>query len=136
MSETARSPLHSAATTDAPHAELPPTRLLFLGEDSLAEGFSVIGFEAHANPAPAEVDRIFRELLAAREKAFVIVDDEVMEMEVEHLKRVRREGGRIVVVAIPKLAAPPQLGSEVAERLASMFGGATLMQPTATKDST
>jgi len=110
--------------------------MLFLGEDSLAEGFSVIGFETRANPAPAEVDRIFRELLAAREKAFVIVDDEVMQMDVEHLKRVRREGGRIVVVAVPKLAAPPQLGSEVAERLASMFGGATLMQPTATKDST
>lgn len=117
-------------------AQAPPTRMLFLGDDSLAEGFSVIGFETHPNPAPTEVDRLFRELLAAREKAFVIVDDAVMRMEVEHLKRVRREGGRIVVVAVPPLSAPPQLGSEVAERLASMFGGANLLQPTATKDST
>jgi vacuolar-type H+-ATPase subunit F/Vma7 len=115
--------------------ELPATRMLFLGDDSLAEGFSVIGFEAHPNPSPAEVDRVFRELLAAREKAFVIVDDAVMGLDVENLRRVRREGGRIVVVAVPPLTAPATLSSEVAERLASMFGGDQLLQPTATKDS-
>ncbi|MBK5929595.1 ATPase [Halochromatium salexigens] len=110
--------------------------MLFLGDDSLAEGFSVIGFETYPNPEPSAVDRVFRDLLSARDQAFVIVDDAVMQMEVEHLKRVRREGGRIVVVAVPPLSAPPRLGSEVAERLASMFGGANLLQPTATKDST
>jgi vacuolar-type H+-ATPase subunit F/Vma7 len=111
--------------------------MVFLGADSLAEGFRVIGFEAHGSPSPADVDRVFRELLASRDKAFVIVDDAVMRMDVDTLKRVRREGGRIVVVAVPPLAAAsPTLGSEVAERLASMFGGGNLMQPNATKDST
>lgn len=133
MSENATIPLPSGAATTP--TEPPSTRMLFLGEDSLAEGFSVIGFETHPNPTPADVDRVFRELLAARAKAFVIVDDDVMQMDVEHLKRVRREGGRIVVVAVPPLAAPPQLSSEVADRLTSMFGGASLSQPTATKDS-
>jgi vacuolar-type H+-ATPase subunit F/Vma7 len=121
---------------DATQPELPPTRMVFLGEDCLAEGFRVIGFEAHANPTPSEVERVFRELVSSREKAFVIVDDDVMRMDVDHLKRVRREGGRIVVVAVPPLTGSPTLGSEVAERLASMFGGDQLMQPTATKDST
>lgn len=135
MSETdsSTSPTSSHAASDV---QAPPTRMLFLGDDSLAEGFSVIGFETYPNPEPGEVDRVFRELLSTREKAFVIVDDAVMQMDVEHLKRVRREGGRIVVVAVPQLAAPPKLGSEVADRLSSMFGGANLMQPTATKDST
>ncbi|MBK1703717.1 ATPase [Halochromatium glycolicum] len=110
--------------------------MLFLGDESLAEGFSVIGFETYPNPPASEVDRVFRELRAARDKAFVIVDDAVMSMDVDHLKRVRREGGRIVVIAVPPLSAPPVLSSEVAERLASMFGSANLMQPTATKDST
>jgi len=124
-----------SATPKAPKAEIPPTRMLFLGDDSLAEGLKMIGFETYANPAPAEVDRIFRDLLAARDKAFVLVDDDIMQTDAEHLKRVRREGGRIVVVAVPPLAAPAQLGSEVADRLTSMFGGANLMQSNATKDS-
>jgi vacuolar-type H+-ATPase subunit F/Vma7 len=135
MSETASTPAY-AEDTGAPRTDPPPTRMIFLGEDCLSEGFRVIGFETHANPTAPEVDRVFRELLTSREKAFVIVDDAVMQMQVDHLNRVRREGGRIVVVAIPPLAAPPTLRSEVAERLASMFGGDTLMQPTAIKDST
>jgi len=136
MSETTPS-IPTSSEANAPHAEVPPTRMVFLGEDSLAEGFRAIGFEAHGRPSPADVDRVLRELLASRDKAFVIVDDDVMRMDVDNLKRVRREGGRIVVVAVPPLAAAsPTLGSEVADRLASMFGGGNLMQPNATKDST
>jgi vacuolar-type H+-ATPase subunit F/Vma7 len=104
-----------------------PTRMLFLGEETLADGFRLIGFETHANPAPEEIDRILRDLLRNREKAFVVVDDAVMSQEIPNLKRVRKEGGRIVVVAVPSLSAPTVLASEVAERLATLFG-TTAMQ--------
>jgi vacuolar-type H+-ATPase subunit F/Vma7 len=104
-----------------------PTRMLFLGEETLADGFRLIGFETHANPAPDEIDRILRDLLRNREKAFVVVDDGVMSQEIPNLKRVRKEGGRIVVIAVPSLSAPTVLASEVAERLAALFG-TTAMQ--------
>ncbi|MGE5153476.1 MAG: V-type ATP synthase subunit F [Bdellovibrio bacteriovorus] len=104
-----------------------PTRMLFLGEESLADGFRLIGFETHANPVPEEIDRILRDLRRNREKAFVVVDDGVMAQEIHSLKRVRREGGRIVVIAVPSLSAPTVLASEVAERLAALFG-TTAMQ--------
>jgi len=108
---------------------LPPTRMLFLGDDSLADGFRLIGFETHPNPTPDEVDQVFRELRRSNDKAFVIVDDAVMRSEAGNLKRVRDEGGRIVVVSVPGLAAdPPRLASEVADRLAAMFGNSSLMQ--------
>ena len=103
-----------------------PTRLLFLGEESLADGFRLIGFETHANPQPDEVDRILRDLRRNREKAFVVVDDAVMGQDAPNLKLVRREGGRIVVIAVPPLSAPTVLVSEVADRLAALFGSATL----------
>jgi vacuolar-type H+-ATPase subunit F/Vma7 len=99
-----------------------PTRMLFLGEDRLADGFRLIGFETHPNPDPALVDRTIRDLLRGREKAFVVVDDAVMQQDIPSLKRVRREGGRIVVIAVPPLGAEPHLGSEVARRLAALFG--------------
>lgn len=103
-----------------------PTRMLFLGEDRLADGFRLIGFETHPNPSPEDVDRVLRELLRGREKAFVIVDDGVMQQDIPNLKRVRREGGRIVVIAVPLLAAEPRLSSEVARRLTALFGSSVV----------
>lgn len=103
-----------------------PTRMLFLGEESLADGFRLIGFETHASPGPEEVDRILQDLRRNREKAFVVVDDAVMGQDVPNLKRVRKEGGRIVVIAVPSLSAPTVLASEVAERLAVLFGATAL----------
>jgi vacuolar-type H+-ATPase subunit F/Vma7 len=99
-----------------------PTRMLFLGEESLADGFRLIGFETHPSPTPEEVDLVLRDLRRNREKAFVVVDDAVMGQDIPNLKRVRREGGRIVVIAVPQLSAPTVLASEVADRLAALFG--------------
>lgn len=99
-----------------------PTRMLFLGDDRLADGFRLIGFETHPSPSPEEVDRILRELQRDREHAFVVVDDALMEADIAALSQVRAEGGRIVVISVPPLSGPPRLTSNVAERLAAMFG--------------
>lgn len=52
--------------------------MLFLGDETLADGFRLIGFETLPNPEPAEVDRLLRDILRRGDKAFVIVDDELM----------------------------------------------------------
>jgi vacuolar-type H+-ATPase subunit F/Vma7 len=99
-----------------------PTRMLFLGDESLADGFRLIGFETFPDPTAPEVDRIFRELQGGKENAFVIVDDRIMQSGAPELVAVRGEGGRIVVVAVPALKAPPRLSSDVADRVQRMFG--------------
>jgi vacuolar-type H+-ATPase subunit F/Vma7 len=109
-----------------------PTRMLFLGDESLADGFRLIGFETHANPAPEDVDRVLADLRRNREKAFVVVDHALMAEDIPNLKRVRREGGRIVVISVPRLSEPPQLASEVADRLAALFGTSALEATPAT----
>ena len=103
---------------EAPHT----TRMLFLGEASLADGFRLIGFEALAEPTPEAADKVFRDLSRNREKAFVILDDRLMRADCPNLKRVRREGGRILVISVPPLSAPTLLASEVADRLTALFG--------------
>jgi len=112
------------ATPDTPQPG--QTRMLFLGDDGLADGFRLIGFETHANPSPQDVERVLRALQREREHAFVIVDDAVMQADIPALQQLLDEGGRIVVIAIPPLAAPPRLSSSVAGRLAAMFGGTNL----------
>ena len=102
------------------------TRMLFFGDDSLADGFRLIGFETHPNPGPEEVDLVLRDLQRDREHAFVIVDERLMQADIPNLAQVRAEGGRIVVIAVPPLAAPPRLSSDVTARLAVMFGSANM----------
>ena len=103
-----------------------PTRIIFLGDESLADGFRLIGFETHANPAPQDVDHVLGDLRRNREKAFVVVDHALMGEDIPNLKRVRREGGRIVVISVPRLSEPSRLPSEVADRLAALFGTSAL----------
>ncbi|MBK1647927.1 ATPase [Rhabdochromatium marinum] len=100
--------------------------MLFFGEEALADGFRLIGFETYPDPAPELVDKRLRELQRDRARAFVIVDDNLMQADIAALHQARREGGRIVVIAVPRLCADPQLHSEVAERLSAMFGGSAL----------
>jgi vacuolar-type H+-ATPase subunit F/Vma7 len=115
------------ASADTP-LEGEGTRMIFLGADSLADGFRLIGFETHANPSADDVDQLFRTLRHSRDKAFVVVDEAVMRSGAGNLARVRREGGRIVVVAVPPLAGPVELESEVADRLQAMFGSSSLLK--------
>ena len=103
-----------------------PTRMLFLGDESLADGFGLIGFETFPDPEPDTVDRVIRDLVRGREKAFIVVDDRLMASDIPQLERVRREGGRIVVISVPALNAPPVLASEVADRLSALFGATAL----------
>jgi vacuolar-type H+-ATPase subunit F/Vma7 len=100
------------------------TRMLFLGDDSLADGFRLIGFETFPNPRPEEAEKIFRDLIRNGERAFVIVDDHLMRADVPALAQLRAEGGRIIVSSVPRLKEPPRLVSDVADRLNAMFGGA------------
>jgi len=101
------------------------TRMLFVGDDRLADGFRLIGFETLSNPDPGKVDELFGELQRNPERAFVIVDDHIMRSDSKGLAQVRREGGRIVVVSVPRLDEAPELSSEVADRLAATFGNPT-----------
>lgn len=102
------------------------TRMLFLGDESLADGFRMIGFETHPDPSSTEVDQLFQDLIRRGDKAFAIVDETLMQAKIPGLERVRAEGGRIIVTAVPRLKGPHRLASDVADRLDAMFGKAAV----------
>ena len=114
------------ATTTSLHGAGPGnhqgTRMLFLGDESLADGFRLIGFETFPDPEPSLVDQIFQDLIRRGDKAFAIVDDSLIRAKIPGLERVRAEGGRIVITAVPCLREQPRLASDVADRLDAMFG--------------
>jgi vacuolar-type H+-ATPase subunit F/Vma7 len=107
-------------TFDAEHR----TRMIFLGEAALADGFQLIGFETHVDPSPAEVDRVLRELEERAEKAFVVIGLGCSEQESPAYRRLRNEGGRVVIGKVPPLAAPQGFQCEVDQRVRVLLGGA------------
>lgn len=109
---------------DAPNTH--KTRMLFLGDSTLGDGFRLIGFESLNNPSEEQVERVFRELINSRQNAFVLLDESIPRAGIPSLKQVLAEGGRVVVTTIPPLTAPGELSREVAEQLRAMFGSSTM----------
>ncbi len=98
------------------------TRMLFLGDVALTDGFRLIGFETWSDPTPEVVEQILTELILARQNAFVILDSKLAMMESSALKKIRMEGGRIVITEVPSLSDPDNFHCEVDNKVRSLLG--------------
>jgi len=103
------------------HDESGVTRMIFMGEAELAVGFKLIGFEVWVDPAEEEMDRILKQLVEQREKAFVVLGRQWARMESEALRGVREEGGRIVITAVPPLHDFEHFHCQIDARINAMF---------------
>ncbi len=103
--------------------QISPTRMIFMGEASLTDGFKLIGFETWADPTPGILDQQLEKLLKAREKAFIILGHTLANCDSALLRQVRSEGGYIVVTQIPALADPDNFQCEIDDRLQLLLGG-------------
>lgn len=99
-----------------------PTRLLFMGEAALTEGFRLIGFETWTDPTIQKLDTLLETLINERQKAFIILSQTLAECDSQLLKRVRAEGGRIIVTQVPSLATPDNFRCEIDDRLQLLLG--------------
>ena len=102
------------------------TRMLFLGDAALTDGFQLIGFETWADPSSEELDRVLKELLESRRNAFILLDTRLADGGSAMLDRVRREGGRIVITEVPPLNDPDGLHSGIDKQVNSLLGNGTL----------
>lgn len=98
------------------------TRMIFMGESALADGFRLIGFEVWVAPAIEEMERVLRQLIDRRQKAFVVLGRDWVRSESPVLRAVEEEGGRIVVTGIPPLHDPQHFHCNIDARISAMFG--------------
>jgi vacuolar-type H+-ATPase subunit F/Vma7 len=97
------------------------TRMIFMGEAQLADGFRLIGFEVWPDPAFEDVEKLVREMIARRQNAFLVIDRRIAEADLPSIQQVRREGGHIVVTPVPPLNQPDSFHLRIDDRLQSMF---------------
>ena len=100
------------------------TRLYFLGEAALADGFRLAGFHVFADATEQQLESLLRSLQENRETAFVILDRSLYDSDLEILAELRNEGGRILIAQVPPLQDPSAMHSPVDHRSAQLLGEA------------
>jgi vacuolar-type H+-ATPase subunit F/Vma7 len=105
---------------------LPPARMIALGSAALMEGFALIGFETHVDPAPEDIDGLMRDLLRTQQAALVVIEHQLTAHPGRHLLRAQNEGGRIVITEIPELRQPENYHSRVETLVQQALGAGTL----------
>lgn len=103
-----------------------PTRMIALGSAALTGGFSLIGFETIPDASAASLEQVLAELFRTQQKALVVVEEKLTRANGRWLKRVRSEGGRIVVVEVPPLHAPADYRPPVEDLVRSILGPSAL----------
>jgi vacuolar-type H+-ATPase subunit F/Vma7 len=97
-------------------------RLVVLGSAGIAEGFSLIGAEVYPDADQARVESVLAELWGSGDAALVLLEAHLARGEGEWLKRLRNEGGRIVVTELPHLSAPADYAPVVDEVVRAVLG--------------
>jgi vacuolar-type H+-ATPase subunit F/Vma7 len=105
---------------------LTPARMIALGSAALMEGFALIGFETHADPAPEAIEQLLQELQREQQAALVVIEQRLARDPGRQLQRVQREGGRIVITEIPEIGMPGEYHSRVEGLVQSLLGSGAL----------
>lgn len=118
---------NGAPQAAANHATLiAPARMIALGSAALMEGFALIGFETHVDPAPEEVERLMHDLIRSQQAALVVIEQRLAAQPGRYLMRAQNEGGRIVITEIPELREPEHYHSRVESLVQQILGAAAL----------
>lgn len=106
--------------------ETTPTRMIFMGSSSLADGFRLVGFEIWADPDLAQMESVLQAIRNNGEKAFVVLERELAESNSAILKRLQSEGGRVIITQIPPLHDTSRFHQRFDQQVEAMMGSSGL----------
>ncbi len=116
----------STSSEGRPVTLIAPARMIALGGAALMEGFALIGFETHINPAPEEIEKLMHDLLRTQQAALVVIEHSFAVTPGRNLMRAQNEGGRIVITEIPELGLPEYYHSRVETLVQQVLGAEAL----------
>ena len=102
------------------------TRMIALGSAALTEGFSLIGFETMPDASAEELEDLLEKLFKQRQRAMIVLERALARSGGRWLRRVRNEGGHIVIAEIPQLHAPEDYHPMVEDLVQSILGPSAL----------
>jgi vacuolar-type H+-ATPase subunit F/Vma7 len=100
--------------------------MIALGSATLMEGFALIGFETHVDPAPEAIEKLMQDLIRTRQTVLVVIEQSLALHPGRHLLRAQSEGGRIVITEIPEIHLSGSYHSRVEDLVQTILGPAFL----------
>jgi vacuolar-type H+-ATPase subunit F/Vma7 len=100
--------------------------MIALGAAALTEGFSLIGVETLPDATSGQLEALLAGLVQRQEKALVFLEERLARGGGPWLRRVREEGGRIVIAELPPLHAPGDYHPPVEDLVRALLGAQAL----------
>lgn len=97
-------------------------RMIALGGAALTQGFGLLGFEIFADPSSEQVEGVLSELMRREDHALVVLEHGLIREPGPYLRRLRQEGGRVVVAEVPSFHAPSEYHPPVEELVRRVLG--------------
>jgi vacuolar-type H+-ATPase subunit F/Vma7 len=98
-------------------------RKIFIGSHALTDGFRLIGFETLTEPDAGRLDELLSELLRDKQRALLIIEQSINQIDSKLLGQIRNEGGHIVLTEVPSLHDPDNFQSDLDGQLRKLTGG-------------
>ncbi len=102
-------------------------KIIALGSAALMDGFALLGIETRADPDADEIEALMRDLVRARERALVFMQQDLMHEDLPTVARLRLQGGSILICEIPNLQAAEDYRPQV-DRLIQRVLGASVLE--------
>jgi vacuolar-type H+-ATPase subunit F/Vma7 len=100
-----------------------PTRIIAMGSGPLMDGFRLAGVETWPDANPAQLEALLQELMNGRQRALLLLENELAQSDGPWLRRVRAESSHIVVTQIPPLHLPGDYRTAADALLPQVMGG-------------
>lgn len=101
--------------------------IIAIGSRELMDGFALLGIRTHADADAQEIDELLSELSRRRERALVYIQQDLIGDDIPMIRKLRLEGGSILVCEIPPLGGAAEYHPQV-ERLISRVLGSSMLE--------
>jgi vacuolar-type H+-ATPase subunit F/Vma7 len=97
-------------------------RIIAIGHQALMDGFALLGVETHVDLNEQGVDKLLTGLIRSRQRALVYLQQNLVDMDLPVIKKLRGEGGDILISVIPDILSADGYQAPVDQLISRVLG--------------
>jgi vacuolar-type H+-ATPase subunit F/Vma7 len=97
-------------------------RIIAIGHQELMDGFALLGIETHVDLDAKGVEDLLNGLIRGRKRALVYLQQNLVDMNLPVIKKLRGEGGDILISVIPDILSADGYQAPVDQLISRVLG--------------